>query len=216
MLIEMALELVIDAVTAVPRASVAAYAAVRNRQATRVSFGRARRVAIEDAGEGQAIRIRGRVELAQPGTPLLHAPVSGVPCAAWSLRIHRREVLWNETELLHLVLDASHSLPLVVTRGQRHARIAGPLVDLDLTPEVFDGRMLEDVPTPLARLLAERGLDETLLPGCAVHEHRLDLPAEAEVAGTARLRRRGDGYRGDGTELWLECLPSGHLPLRPA
>ncbi|MBO6938813.1 MAG: hypothetical protein JJ863_27840 [Deltaproteobacteria bacterium] len=215
MIIELALDLALNAVAAIPRASLSAYTALRNRKATGVSFGRARRVALAKAADGHAVRVRGSATLAEPHSSLLRAPVSGEPCAAWSLRIHRREVLWKEEALLHLVLDAGDARPLIVTEGDRVARLDG-LVDLDVTPQVFDGRELADsVPAELARLLRERDLDESFLTGCEVHEHRLTLPLEVEVGGIASVRLRHDGYRGAGTELWLTPLPSGHLPLRP-
>lgn len=198
----------------VPEVSLAAYTELRNWQATRVPFGGARRVSIDQAAEGRAVRIRGKA-FAREGAGQLRGPVSGEPCAAWSLRVFRREVLWREHVRLHLVADASDSVPISISDGDRLAHLASPLIDLDGVPDVFEGRRLaEELPAGVASILLERGLDEASLRGCELHEHRLRLPAEVEVGGIASLRLASDGYRGTSTELWLECLPSGHLPLR--
>ena len=203
-----------EAVASIPEASVSAYAAVRNRAVDRVSFGATRACAIEDARDGESVRIRGRLQAA-PEAGALRAPVSGEPCVAWTVKVFRRETLWREHELLHLCADAGESLSLHLVHTGGVAHLGSGFLDLAVEPVDVPGHALsEESRGALRRILEARDLDEGALEGSLVRERRLSASALVEVGGVASHRTTRRGYRDAGSALWLLPLPSGQLPVR--
>ncbi len=146
------------------------------------ALGRAPRVAIADAGQGQTVKVQGRVEI---GQRTLEAPLSGKRCVSWRVRVQEEHTFGNVdgpgTLQWETIVEETASVDFRVRDDSGVALVLpdGAEVLFDWDERYGEGMLEDESNTP--RLLQFMRKSGRRTPACKVRYEEGSL-VEGEVA----------------------------------